>query len=1705
MKVAKWTNKFKWFSVILIVFVITGIWLTTDLPIDKNSINREQIDSNFSQIDSQPIHSSPNILSSLNRRNKFQNVSSLVQKSAQKGNQKVNPKAVNQVKDQILDKFGKMQQRLVNNPNSGINGLSRARGQHVLNPEQQKSIDQLLETLGDDAVLHMDNLSGTLRYLEGDLKKIIQNSDIYHEARSRNNFGDMSVALLGEINTVLNIEEPAKEFFAEKVKHDELGMTHVILQQQFNGVPIWGAEIGLHYNDKGDPIQISGVYASTPTHLRTVDQKIDKQQAIAKAKEAIGQPGTHRLPPKIQRMIYWDLDRAPVLCYNVDMTPNAIEAWEVFISVADGSVVHKYDEIVYDSVETTAPDLVGTPQTFNCWQDQGNYFAIDTTLPMYDPASSQPPDINKLKGALFILDFRNQDPRDQNTQVFGVATHNINNWDPHAVTLMSYYPQIYSYYRNTFDRNSIDNEGLNIEAWIHFRWPSGANQTHSENACWNPNMKAMFFGDGEQLAGGKLPYAMDVVAHEYTHGITGFEAGLIYENQSGALDEGFSDFFGCMVDREDWLLAEDIVPFGVNADKIAMRDMSNPGNPQVTDQNPATMSEYRYLPIDQDHGGVHINCGIPSYLMYLLAKGGDYAISKEKTEQIVYRARNNYLTQRSQFIDFRRALTSAARDLYGENSQELESVKKACDAVGILEGDTSPPPSTPGQVVSGDEQFVFLLADPSVGYDQFRNDYFYKLVLNAQGENYLIASRYVAGSRPAVSGDGEWGLYVDLQNNIYWTNGAEEEQWTTNSIVRTIAMSKNQRYIAFTTIDYNNMIHIINTQTKEVADVELKVPLNSEYASTIDLHYADVMTFNFRGDHLIFDGVSERQLATGEKYASWGIYSLRLSDLSCSIVMPQKPDEQIGDPIFAHTNDSLLLADMIKTQQNQSVANIISLDFSQNKIGLLMDNTGILARPSFRGDDQKVVFLSVDTNQQLYLLIEGQLTNDNLGFVENSFNVVLNSDTPIAYPVAFRAGEYQSQEGKISVPDSISFGEVQAGQPVEKTLTISNSGNADLRVLSITIEGENASWFSHNGLEQLIPPGENYNVQLTCNPQLAGPFSASLHVKSTDIDKADVSISLEGTAEGTIPPTNTPIQPTTPTAAPVTNTPVIPIPPTDTPFVEDVTEPVVVYEFDQMDLTTNGWKEIPGGFTGAPKGQISSSAFVGQIIPSSQDQIGISITVQSGQIAFIHALNPVNTGGKPVLLRMTARSTAPEAAIATALLKGNLSNYEFVDNSIATHIPKNAAAFVTQERQHVLIYEPDSAQIVTPIIQVAATGQSEAVTVFVDKLEIFVLDSNHSYPGNLFSSLLDGSDNSPATVVSSPDVIYEFDQLDLTSNGWKEIGGGFTGAPAGQVINSAFVGNLIPSSQDNVGINITVEPNEVAFIHPLEPVNSEGHPVLVRMTVRADAPKAAISSAALKGNLTTNEDVDGSIATLQPSTAASSVEKEYQYCLVYEPDSSNWVSPVIQVAAIGQSGSVITFVDRVEVFILRPDVSYPGYLFSSNPSQVPEPSLPTPTPIIQDTQSPIAPTSTPTYTYTPTPTATTGTPSIISEQESNDSQAQAQTIGTLNQESTIQLSGNMSKGGFVENAQGELQYLGDPDNYSFTVGSQTNITLTLNWTEQADLDLYLFSEGQLIDKDETTNIPAGISRTLAPGNYNLLILSFDNPADYTLTIFTEGG
>jgi Zn-dependent metalloprotease len=247
----------------------------------------------------------------------------------------------------------------------------------------------------------------------------------------------------------------------------------------------------------------------------------------------------------------------------------------------------------------------------------------------------------------------------------------------------------YDFYRDLFERNSIDDKGMPLSSTVHF-------DQGFDNAFWDGQQ--MVYGDGDedlppdQRLFNRFTIDIAIIAHELTHGVTGFEARLVYEDQPGALNEHFSDVFGSLVKQRllqhiaaqaDWVVGEGLFTSNVNG--AGIRSMKAPGtaydDPVLgKDPQPGHMGDY--VRTNRDNGGVHINSGIPNRAFYLAATAlGGFAW--EKAGRIWYLTLRDMLRARSDFAEAASYTIAAAGQLYGMDSAEQAAVRDAWEAVGL--------------------------------------------------------------------------------------------------------------------------------------------------------------------------------------------------------------------------------------------------------------------------------------------------------------------------------------------------------------------------------------------------------------------------------------------------------------------------------------------------------------------------------------------------------------------------------------------------------------------------------------------------------------------------------------------------------------------------------------------------------------------------------------------------------------------------------------------------------------------------------------------------------------------------------------------------------------------------------------------------------------------------------------------------------------
>jgi len=265
-------------------------------------------------------------------------------------------------------------------------------------------------------------------------------------------------------------------------------------------------------------------------------------------------------------------------------------------------------------------------------------------------------------------------------------------WDSAGVNAHFGAEATFDYYLNDHGRNGLDDAGFPMRSYIHANLV-GLGFENNINAFWDGSK--VTYGDGDGINYFPL-VSLDVISHEFTHGVTEFSANLIYQAESGALNESFSDIFGNLVEfmiegnpgsgSGSWRMGEDFCLTG-----LGFRNMANPNELG----HPDTYFGNFWAPLDGgDNGGVHTNSGVQNYWFYLLSEGGSgvndngynyniTGIGLTDAAKIAYRNLTVYLVPSSKYEDARLATINSAIDLFGNTSQQFYSILEAWNAVGV--------------------------------------------------------------------------------------------------------------------------------------------------------------------------------------------------------------------------------------------------------------------------------------------------------------------------------------------------------------------------------------------------------------------------------------------------------------------------------------------------------------------------------------------------------------------------------------------------------------------------------------------------------------------------------------------------------------------------------------------------------------------------------------------------------------------------------------------------------------------------------------------------------------------------------------------------------------------------------------------------------------------------------------------------------------
>ncbi|MFF3848268.1 M4 family metallopeptidase [Streptomyces sp. NPDC002328] len=461
---------------------------------------------------------------------------------------------------------------------------------------------------------------------------------------------------------------------------DADGTVHTRYERTYAGLPVLGGDLVVHESAAGAQ---QGVTKATNTAIKVasttaaVPAAKAESQALTLAKAAGSEDTDASQAPR--KVIWAGNGSKPTLAYETvvgglqeDGTPNELH---VITDAATGAKLYEYQ-----GIETgTGKSVYSGTVTLGSYLSGSTYQLYDTTRgghKTYNKARAT----TSSAGTLFT------DADD----AWGTGAASSSSTDQSAAVDAAYGAQTtWDFYKNTFGRNGIKNNGVAAYSRVHYG-------NAYVNAFWSDSCFCMTYGDGE---GNVKPLtSLDVAGHEMTHGVTSNTAGLNYSGESGGLNEATSDIFGTAVefyaanskDVGDYLIGEKI---DINGDGTPLRYMDQPSKDG---------SSANYWSSTLKNLDVHYSSGPANHFFFLLSEGSGAktingvsynsptynsstitGIGRAKAVQIWYKALTSYMTSTTNYAGARTATLSAASALYGSTSTEYKTVAAAWTAVNV--------------------------------------------------------------------------------------------------------------------------------------------------------------------------------------------------------------------------------------------------------------------------------------------------------------------------------------------------------------------------------------------------------------------------------------------------------------------------------------------------------------------------------------------------------------------------------------------------------------------------------------------------------------------------------------------------------------------------------------------------------------------------------------------------------------------------------------------------------------------------------------------------------------------------------------------------------------------------------------------------------------------------------------------------------------
>ncbi|MFJ4771237.1 M4 family metallopeptidase [Streptomyces uncialis] len=475
------------------------------------------------------------------------------------------------------------------------------------------------------------------------------------------------------------------------VTQDRDGTTHTRYERTFAGLPVLGGDLVVSETGAGATQSVAMASRTALKGVRTtagIAPAAAEKQALGRARaEGSTRTAADRAPRKV---VWLAQGTGPVLAYETvvgglqhDGTPNELH---VVTDAVDGEKLFEWQAVHNGTGNTQYSGQV----TLGSSGSASSYHLTDAARGghrTYDLAKGTPGTPTLFSGTDDV--WGDGLPAHNETAAADAAYGAGVTWD---------------YFKNVQGRNGIRGDGAGASSRVHY----GNNYS---NAFWQDSCFCMTYGDGYSNA--KPLTAIDVAAHEMTHGVTSATANLVYSGESGGLNEATSDIFAAAVefhadnpqDVGDYLVGEKI---DIRGNGTPLRYMDEPSK-----DGPS--SDYWYPGLGgQD---VHYSSGPANHWFYLASEGSGAktvngvsynsptsdglpvtGIGRDKAALIWFKALTTKFTTTTDYAGARAGTLAVATELYGASSPEVERVTDAWAAVNVGDRPGGVEPNPPGTV-----------------------------------------------------------------------------------------------------------------------------------------------------------------------------------------------------------------------------------------------------------------------------------------------------------------------------------------------------------------------------------------------------------------------------------------------------------------------------------------------------------------------------------------------------------------------------------------------------------------------------------------------------------------------------------------------------------------------------------------------------------------------------------------------------------------------------------------------------------------------------------------------------------------------------------------------------------------------------------------------------------------------------------------------